>query len=114
MRWKRFGELLKNKELCLFCFYGKETGKKEMIKREIATFRKGFGEGDLESLKIVLLFIIMKKIWAHYLTTQLFILLLKCQVPQSDHLQNLKLIFRKFEVKHIRWLEEFSLFFEIV
>jgi len=56
MRWKRFGELLKNKELCLFCFYGKETGKKEMIKREIATFRKGFGEGDLESLRVVLLF----------------------------------------------------------
>ena len=37
-------------------FYEKEDGKKEMIKREIATFRKGFGEGDLESSKIVLLF----------------------------------------------------------
>ena len=42
-------------------FYGKEDGKKEMIKREIATFRKSFGEGNLESSKIVLLFIIRKK-----------------------------------------------------
>ena len=56
MRWKLFGESFKNKELCLFCFYGKESGKKEMIKREIATFRKDFGEGDLESLRIILLF----------------------------------------------------------
>ena len=56
MRWKLFGESFKNKELCSFFFYGKEDGKKEMIKREIATFRKGFGEGDLESSKIVLLF----------------------------------------------------------
>ena len=58
----------------MFVFYEKENGKKEMIKRKIAAFRKGFGEGDLESLKIVLLFVIMKKVWAHYLT----ILLLKC------------------------------------
>jgi len=78
MRWKLFGESFRNKELCSF-FYEKENGKKEMIKREIATFRKGFGEGDLESLRIVLVvFIIRKQIWAHYLTTQLFILLLKC------------------------------------
>ena len=77
MRWKLFGELFENKEFCSF-FNGKENGKKEMIKRKIATFRKGFGEGDLESLRIVLLFLIMKQIWAHYLTTQLFILLLKC------------------------------------
>jgi len=63
----------------VFVFYEKENGKKEMIKRKIATFRKGFGEGDLESLRIVLVvFIIRKQIWAHYLTTQLFILLLKC------------------------------------
>ena len=41
----------------MFVFFnGKEDGKKEMIKREIVTFRKGFGEGDLESSKIVLLF----------------------------------------------------------
>ena len=39
MRWKHFGELLKNKELCSF-FYEKENGKKEMIKREIATLEK--------------------------------------------------------------------------
>ena len=61
----------------MFIFYEKENGKKEMNERKITTFRKGFGEGDLESLKIVLLFVIMKKVWAHYLTTQLFILLLK-------------------------------------
>ena len=54
---------------CVCFFYGKENGKKEMIKREIVTFRKSFGEGDLESLRIVLLFLIMKQIWAHYLTT---------------------------------------------
>ena len=62
----------------MFVFYEKENGKKEMNERKIATFRKSFGEGDLESLKIVLLFVIMKKVWAHYLPTQLFILLLKC------------------------------------
>jgi len=63
----------------VFVFYEKENGKKEMIKRKIATFRKGFGEGDLESLRIILVvFIIRKQIWAHYLTTQLFILPLKC------------------------------------
>ena len=61
----------------MFVFYEKENGKKEMIQREIATFRKGFGEGDLKNLRIVVLIIIRKKIWAHYLTTQLFILLLK-------------------------------------
>ena len=55
MRWKLFGESFKNKEVCSF-FNEKENGKKEMIKREIATFRKDFGEGDLESLRIVLLF----------------------------------------------------------
>ena len=76
MRWKLFGESFKNKELCSF-FNGKENGKKEMIQREIATFREGFGEGDLKILNIVLLIIIRKKIWAHYLTTRLFILLLK-------------------------------------
>ena len=75
MRQKLFGESFSNKELCsFFSFYGKEDGKKEMIKRETATFRKGFGEGDLENLRIILLFIILKQIWAHYLTTQLFIL----------------------------------------
>ena len=58
-------------------FYEKENGKKEMTERKIVTFSKGFGEGDLESLKIILLFVIMKQILAHYLTTQLFILLLK-------------------------------------
>ena len=46
---------------CARFFYEKESGKKEMNERKIATFRKGFGEGDLESLKIVLLFVIMKK-----------------------------------------------------
>ena len=61
-----------------------------MIKREIATFREGFGEGDLESSKIILLIIIGKKIWAHYLTTQPFSLLLKSLVPQLDR-QNLRL-----------------------
>ena len=49
-----------------------------MNERKIATFRKGFGEGDLENLEIVLLFVIIKKVWAHYLTTQLVILLVKC------------------------------------
>ena len=71
MRWKLFGELFKNKELRSF-FNEKEDGKKEMIKREIVTFRKGFGEGDLENLKMVLLFVIMKKVWAHYLTCLLY------------------------------------------
>ena len=67
---------LKTKNCVLF-FYGKENGKKEMIKREIAIFRKGFGEGDLESLKIILLIIIRKRIWAYYFTTLKLILLLK-------------------------------------
>ena len=71
-----FGDSFKNKELCSF-FNGKENGKKEMIKSEIATFRKGFGEGDSKSTKIVLLNIIRKKIWVYYLTTRSFILLLK-------------------------------------
>ena len=39
MRWKLFGESFKKKELCSF-FNGKENGKKEMIKREIATLEK--------------------------------------------------------------------------
>ena len=68
---------LKTKNCVRFFFSWKENGKKEMIKREIATFTEGFGEGDLKSLKIILLIIIRKKIWAHYLTTQKFILLLK-------------------------------------
>ena len=46
-----------------------------MKERKIATFRKDFGEGDLENLEIVLLFVIIKKVWARYLTTQLVILL---------------------------------------
>jgi len=33
-----------------------------MNERKIATFRKGFGEGDLENLEIVLLFVIIKKV----------------------------------------------------
>ena len=61
----------------VFVFQEKENGKKEMKERKIATFRKDFGEGDLENLEIALLFVIIKKVWAHYLTTQLFILLLK-------------------------------------
>jgi len=35
----------------------------------------------------------MKKIWAHYLTTQRYIPLLKFSVPQLDHRQKLKLEF---------------------
>ena len=62
----------------VFVFQEKENGKKEMNERKIATFRKDFGEGDLENLKIALLFVIIKKVWAYYLTTQLFIFLLKC------------------------------------
>ena len=62
----------------VFDFYEKENGKKEMNERKIATFRKDFGEGDSENLEIVLLFVIIKKVWARYLTTQLVILLLKC------------------------------------
>ena len=46
----------------MFVFYEKENGKKEMNERKIATFRKGFGEGDLENLEIVLLFVIIKKV----------------------------------------------------
>ena len=49
-----------------------------MKERKIAIFRKDFGEGDIENLKIVLLFVVIKKVWTHYLTTQLFFLLLKC------------------------------------
>ena len=42
-------------------FYEKENGKKEMNERKIATFRKGFGEGDLESLRVVLVVFIIRK-----------------------------------------------------
>ena len=48
-------EAFRWKQRIVFVFYEKENGKKEMIKREIVTFRKVFGEGDLESLRIVLL-----------------------------------------------------------
>ena len=39
MQWKLFVDSFKNKESCSF-FNRKENGKKEMIKREIATLEK--------------------------------------------------------------------------
>ena len=83
-----------------------------MIKREIATFRKGFGEGDLESLRIVLLFYNKKANLGSLSHYSIVHSSLKMLSASSDHLQNLKFIFRKFEAKHIRWLEEFSFFFK--
>ena len=64
--------------------------RREMIKREIATLEKALEKGDLKSFKSDWLFLIKKKIWAHYLTTQPFILLLKSLVPQPDHRPNLR------------------------
>ena len=61
-----------------------------MNERKFATFRKDFGEGDLESLEIVLLFVIIKKVWAHYSIVHSS---LKMLSPSNDHLQNLELTF---------------------
>ena len=55
----------------------------EVASRKIATFRKDFGEGDLENLEIVLLFVMIKKVWAHYLTTQLVCLLYTSPSPRD-------------------------------
>ena len=79
----------------MFVCYEKENGKKEMIKRKIATFRKGFGEGDLENLRIILLFYNKRAnlgSLSHYSIVHSSLKLLSAS---SDHLQNLKLIFRK-------------------
>ena len=58
----RFSVIRLKTKNCVRFLMEKENGKKEMIKREIATFREGFGDGDLKSSKIVLLIIIRKKI----------------------------------------------------
>ena len=66
-----------------------------MIKREITTSRQGFGEGDLESLRIILLFYNKKAnlgSLSHYSIVRSSLEMLSAS---SDHLQNLKLIFRK-------------------